>query len=76
MKVSLEKEGVNYWTKKPQENEEGVEDEEAEAVKEDACEEQRPYYSQHTVAHPQNQARPPVPMATSPRPAPRRAGTG
>lgn len=48
-------------------SEKEVEDEEAEVVKEDLQEEQRPCYSKHSLAHPQTQAKPPVPMVTSAR---------
>lgn len=48
---------------------EEAEEQEAEAVKEDVKEQQRPCYSHRTVTRPQTQARPPVPMVTSPRPA-------
>lgn len=62
--------------KNSQENEEEVEGEDAEVLKEDMKEEQRPCYSVHTVTRPQIQARPPVPMVTSPRPARWQAGIG
>lgn len=68
------KDSMNDSMKYSQNNEE--EEEEEEVVKEDMKEEQRPCYSRHTVARPQNQARPPVPMVTSPLPARCRAGIG
>lgn len=77
MQIPLrDNEEMNNLMKSSQENEEEAEDEEAEVVKEDMKEEQRPCYSQHTSARPQIQARTPVPMVTSPRPARWRAGTG
>lgn len=65
---------MNGLRKNSQKNEKEEEVEEVEVVKEDMKGEQRPYYSEHTVARPQNQAGPPVPMVTSARPARWRAG--